>query len=34
MVQHPLLGLRLLQHIFIATSARLTKSYERIASMF
>ncbi len=33
-VQHPLLGLSLLRHIFIATSARLTKSYERIASIF
>ncbi|MEJ2470457.1 MAG: cyclic nucleotide-binding domain-containing protein [Desulfuromonadales bacterium] len=32
--QHPLLGLRLLRHIFLSTSKRLTKSYERIASMF
>lgn len=31
---HPLLGLRLLRHIFLSTSKRLTKSYERIASMF
>jgi len=31
---HPLLGLRLLRHIFLSTSQRLTKSYERIASMF
>ncbi len=35
MLQHfPMLGLALLRHIFIATSKRLTKSYERIASMF
>jgi CRP-like cAMP-binding protein len=32
--QHPLIGLRLLKHIFLSTSKRLTKSYERIASMF
>lgn len=32
--QHPLLGLRLLKHIFLSTSKRLTKSYERIASIF
>lgn len=32
--QFPMLGLSLLRHIFIATSKRLTKSYERIASMF
>jgi len=31
---HPLVGLRLLRHIFLSTSRRLTKSYERIASMF
>lgn len=31
---HPLIGLRLLRHIFLCTSQRLTKSYERIASMF
>lgn len=31
---HPLPGLRLLRHIFLSTSKRLTKSYERIASMF
>jgi len=31
---HPLLGLRLLRHIFLSTSQRLTKSYERIASIF
>jgi len=29
-----MLGLSLLRHIFLATSKRLTKSYERIASMF
>jgi CRP-like cAMP-binding protein len=34
LLQFPLLGLSLLRHIFIATSKRLTKSYERIASMF
>ncbi len=35
MLRHfPLLGLSLLRHIFIATSKRLTKSYERIASIF
>ena len=33
-VHHPLIGLSLLRHIFITTSARLTKSYERIASIF
>jgi len=33
-VEHPLLGLRLLRHIFLCTSKRLTKSYERFASMF
>jgi len=32
--QHPKLGLRLLKHIFLSTSKRLSKSYERIASMF
>lgn len=32
--QHPLVGLRLLKHIFLSTSKRLTKSYERIASIF
>lgn len=32
--KYPLLGLRLLRHIFLSTSKRLTKSYERIASMF
>ncbi|WP_305044250.1 Crp/Fnr family transcriptional regulator [Geoalkalibacter sp.] len=32
--QHPRLGLNLLRHLFMATSARLTKSYERIASIF
>jgi CRP/FNR family cyclic AMP-dependent transcriptional regulator len=32
--QHPLLGLRLLKHIFLSISKRLTKSYERIASVF
>ncbi|MGK2908009.1 MAG: Crp/Fnr family transcriptional regulator [Desulfuromonadales bacterium] len=32
--QHPLLGLRLLKYIFLSTSKRLTKSYERIASVF
>lgn len=31
---HPLVGLQLLKHIFLSTSKRLTKSYERIASMF
>ena len=33
-LQFPLVGLSLLKHIFIATSKRLTKSYERIASIF
>lgn len=32
--QFPLLGLALLRHIFIATSRRLTKSYERFVSIF
>lgn len=32
--ESPLLGLNLLRHMFMATSARLTKSYERIASIF
>ncbi len=32
--QFPMMGLALLRHIFLATSKRLTKSYERIASMF
>ena len=32
--EFPMLGLSLLRHIFLATSKRLTKSYERIASMF
>jgi len=31
---HPLIGLRLLKYIFLSTSQRLTKSYERIVSMF
>jgi CRP/FNR family transcriptional regulator, cyclic AMP receptor protein len=31
---HPLIGLRLLRYIFLSTSQRLTKSYERIASIF
>jgi len=31
---HPLVGLRLLKYIFLSTSQRLTKSYERIVSMF
>lgn len=31
---NPLIGLRLLRHIFLSTSKRLTKSYERIASVF
>jgi len=33
-MQFPLIGLSLLKHIFITTSKRLTKSYERIASIF
>jgi CRP-like cAMP-binding protein len=32
--QFPMLGLALLRHIFIATSKRLSKSYERIVSIF
>ena len=32
--KYPLIGLRLLRHIFLCTSQRLTKSYERITSMF
>ena len=32
--EHPLLGLKLLKHIFIVTSKRLSGSYERIASIF
>jgi len=32
--RHPLLGLKLLRHIFLTTAKRLTKSYERIASVF
>ncbi len=32
--QHPKVGLRLLKHIFLSTSKRLSKSYERIASIF
>jgi len=32
--EHPLLGLKLLKHIFIITSKRLSGSYERIASIF
>ena len=31
---HPLIGLRLLKYIFLSTTQRLTKSYERIASIF
>lgn len=31
---HPHLGLGLLKHIFITTSKRLTKTYERIATIF
>ncbi len=32
--EHPMLGLKLLKHIFIVTSKRLSGSYERIASIF
>jgi len=32
--EHPRIGLRLLKHIFLCTSKRLTKSYDRLASMF
>lgn len=32
--EHPKLGLGLLKHIFITTSRRLTKTYERIATIF
>ena len=32
--KNPMLGLKLLRHIFIITSKRLNKSYDRIASMF
>lgn len=32
--QYPLVGLRLLRHIFLSTSKQLTRSYERIASIF
>lgn len=31
---HPKMGLRLLREIFLRTSNRLTKSYERMASIF
>jgi CRP-like cAMP-binding protein len=32
--EHPMLGLKLLKHIFIVTSKRLSGSYQRIASIF
>ncbi|RJQ44361.1 MAG: cyclic nucleotide-binding domain-containing protein [Nitrospiraceae bacterium] len=32
--EHPMLGLKLLKHIFIITSKRLNGSYKRIASIF
>lgn len=34
LTSHPMLGLKLLRHIFIVTSKRLSGSYERIASIF
>ncbi|NOY52740.1 MAG: cyclic nucleotide-binding domain-containing protein [Deltaproteobacteria bacterium] len=32
--KHPMLGLKLLKHIFLTTSARLRRTYDRIASIF
>ena len=32
--RYPLVGLRLLKHLFLSTSKQLTRSYERIASIF
>jgi len=32
--KHPMLGLKLLKHIFVTTSARLRRTYDRIASIF
>lgn len=34
LAQHPMLGLKLLKHIFLLTTKRLNTSYERIASIF
>lgn len=34
LVKYPLLGLKLLKHIFVLTTKRLNSSYERIASVF
>lgn len=34
LTNHPMLGLKLLKHIFIITSKRLNKSYDRIACLF
>ncbi len=31
---HPMLGLKLLKHIFVATTTRLRKTYDRIARIF
>ncbi len=32
--KYPMLGLKLLKHIFVTTSARLRRTYDRIASIF
>lgn len=32
--EHPMIGLKLLKHIFIVTSKRLSRSYDRMASIF
>ena len=32
--EHPMMGLRLLKHIFLVTSKRLNRSYDRMASIF
>ena len=34
MTEHPMLGLRLLRHVFLVISKRLNKSYDRMASIF
>ncbi len=33
-IDHPIVGLKLLKHIFLVTSKRLSKSYDRMASIF
>lgn len=34
LLEHPMIGLKLLKHIFIVTSKRLSRTYDRMASIF